>query len=196
MRWSQLIAMHVIFEYSRLSRFETITTELFSQFFFSLVQTELYLGSAVTELFELPTALEFSRNFVSKNIPVVIRGATNHWPACTKWNSKYFRWELHALAMYATWRYDFNFDVNEFLQVYHSRKTDNGGGYTKRVRWWFGNAASKRDGVFRDARRPIDVNDGFHRSTGRLKRLKCVLHSEAKFEFNWGFAGVAWWHQH
>lgn len=74
-----------IYCYPNLKRFESIFLYLFFE------ETDLYLGSTVTELFELPTALEFSRNFVSKNIPVVIREATTHWPACTKWNSKYFR---------------------------------------------------------------------------------------------------------
>lgn len=76
-----------------LSRIETISRvkKCCSDKIHFFRQIELYLGSTVTELFELPTALEFSRNFVSKNIPVVIREAITHWPACTKWNSKYFR---------------------------------------------------------------------------------------------------------
>lgn len=52
---------------------------------------ELYLGSRVAELFEVPTALEFMRDYVAKNLPVVIRNATLEWPAVSKWNSRYFR---------------------------------------------------------------------------------------------------------
>ena len=43
------------------------------------------------ELFDEPTALEFTRDYVGKNVPVVIRNATIGWPAVMKWNSKYFR---------------------------------------------------------------------------------------------------------
>ncbi|XP_055641980.1 bifunctional peptidase and (3S)-lysyl hydroxylase Jmjd7 isoform X2 [Toxorhynchites rutilus septentrionalis] len=52
---------------------------------------DLYLGSTVPETFGLPNALEFMRNNVAKNLPLVIREATNCWPAVDKWNSKYFR---------------------------------------------------------------------------------------------------------
>lgn len=52
---------------------------------------ELYLGNGVAELFAVPTSLEFVRDYVSKNIPLVIRNATLDWPAVSKWNSKYFR---------------------------------------------------------------------------------------------------------
>lgn len=59
-------------------------------FFFS--KKGLYLGETIPQLFSMPTSLEFARDYVAKNLPVVIRGATEHWPACTKWNSKYFRY--------------------------------------------------------------------------------------------------------
>lgn len=52
---------------------------------------ELYLGSRIPELLEVPSALDFARDYVGKNMPVVIRGCTLHWPAVLKWNSKYFR---------------------------------------------------------------------------------------------------------
>lgn len=52
---------------------------------------ELYLGSRVAELFEVPSSLQFVRDYVAKNVPVIIRNATLDWPAISKWNSKYFR---------------------------------------------------------------------------------------------------------
>lgn len=52
---------------------------------------ELYLGSRVAELFEVPSSLQFVRDYVAKNVPVIIRNATLDWPAVSKWNSKYFR---------------------------------------------------------------------------------------------------------
>lgn len=57
----------------------------------SVLFLELYLGNGITELFEVPTSLEFVRDYVAKNVPVVIRNATLDWPAVSKWNSKYFR---------------------------------------------------------------------------------------------------------
>lgn len=39
----------------------------------------------------MPTSLEFLREYVGKNIPVIIRSGTLNWPAISKWNSHYFR---------------------------------------------------------------------------------------------------------
>jgi peptidyl-lysine (3S)-dioxygenase / protease len=36
-----------------------------------------------------PTALEFLREYVALNMPVVIRGAFSHWPALSKWTDDY-----------------------------------------------------------------------------------------------------------
>lgn len=52
---------------------------------------DLFLGSRVAELFEVPSSLDFVRDYVAKNVPVIIRNATLDWPAVSKWNSKYFR---------------------------------------------------------------------------------------------------------
>ena len=52
---------------------------------------ELFLGENISELFEIPSSLEFLRDYVAKNLPVVIRNAVIGWPAVTKWNSKYFK---------------------------------------------------------------------------------------------------------
>jgi hypothetical protein len=35
-------------------------------------------------------SLRFYRDFVSKNYPVLIQGGCRHFPAVSKWNSKYF----------------------------------------------------------------------------------------------------------
>lgn len=65
-------------------------TEAFE--FLSNEAKDLYLGTHVPELYEIPTSIEFVRDYVAKNLPVVIREATlDHWPAITKWNSKHFR---------------------------------------------------------------------------------------------------------
>lgn len=52
---------------------------------------DLYLGQRIQELFEVPTSLDFLRDYVAKNVPVIIRSGSLGWPAITKWNSHYFR---------------------------------------------------------------------------------------------------------
>ncbi|KAH8379282.1 hypothetical protein KR009_003991 [Drosophila setifemur] len=49
---------------------------------------ELCIGSSVVELDQVPTALEFCRDFYAKNQPVVIRQALS-WPAIGKWTPEY-----------------------------------------------------------------------------------------------------------
>lgn len=55
---------------------------------------DLFLDKQICELFSTPTALEFSRDYVAKNRPIVVRGACSKWQACTKWNAEFFRYEL------------------------------------------------------------------------------------------------------
>ncbi|XP_011342581.1 jmjC domain-containing protein 7 isoform X2 [Ooceraea biroi] len=55
-------------------------------------QTQLYLQSKVPEIDHATfTPLSFYREYVSKNIPLVIRGAVEHWPAVRKWSIPYLR---------------------------------------------------------------------------------------------------------
>ena len=53
---------------------------------------ELYIPKQITELEENKVSpLFFYKNFVSKNIPVVIRGGIKHWKAVDKWSISYFK---------------------------------------------------------------------------------------------------------
>lgn len=52
---------------------------------------ELYLSSEVPILSAPPSPLQFYRQWVSPNVPVIIKNAINHWPALKLWNSDYFR---------------------------------------------------------------------------------------------------------
>lgn len=52
---------------------------------------ELYLQNEVAEINHSITPLAFYREYVSKNIPLIIRGAIKHWPAVDKWSIPYFR---------------------------------------------------------------------------------------------------------
>ena len=57
----------------------------------SLEARELYLSSKVPKIEIPPSPLEFLRDWVNPNVPVIIKNAFNHWPALEKWNSDYFR---------------------------------------------------------------------------------------------------------
>lgn len=53
---------------------------------------ELYLQSKVAEInYTEITPLIFYREYVSKNIPLVIKGAIKHWPALNRWSIPYLR---------------------------------------------------------------------------------------------------------
>ena len=60
----------------------------------SLEARELYLGNHVSICDYSPTALQFHRNWVSKNIPCIFKDAIHYWPAVKKWNHSYLREKL------------------------------------------------------------------------------------------------------
>lgn len=60
----------------------------------SIEAKELYLSSEVSRLGKPPTPLEFVRDWVSPNVPVIIKNAFNHWPALKKWNCDYLRQKI------------------------------------------------------------------------------------------------------
>lgn len=51
---------------------------------------DLYLPREVPVLNEIPQPLEFFRNWVSTNIPFIVKGGIKDWPAVKKWNKSYF----------------------------------------------------------------------------------------------------------
>ncbi|CAH1786743.1 unnamed protein product [Owenia fusiformis] len=51
----------------------------------SLEAKELYLGDEVQYLDRAPSAIEFLRNWVCPNKPVIIKNAIDHWPALQRW---------------------------------------------------------------------------------------------------------------
>ncbi|KAH8315683.1 hypothetical protein KR059_008226 [Drosophila kikkawai] len=55
---------------------------------------ELCIGSNIAELDQVPTAVEFCRDYYAKNQPVVIRQALS-WPAIGKWTPEYLIQALH-----------------------------------------------------------------------------------------------------
>ncbi|XP_063586150.1 bifunctional peptidase and (3S)-lysyl hydroxylase Jmjd7-like isoform X2 [Penaeus indicus] len=52
---------------------------------------ELYLNNEVPILDIVPTPLQFYRDWVAANKPVIIKGAVKHWPAINKWSFDYLR---------------------------------------------------------------------------------------------------------
>ncbi|XP_015597528.1 jmjC domain-containing protein 7 isoform X2 [Cephus cinctus] len=54
--------------------------------------SELYLSDQILEVSEaIITPLTFYREYVSKNIPLLIKGGTSQWPAMKKWSIPYFQ---------------------------------------------------------------------------------------------------------
>ncbi|GFS53630.1 bifunctional peptidase and [Nephila pilipes] len=49
----------------------------------------------VPVLDEAPTSVEFLRNYVSPNVPFVLKKGVEQWPAFRKWNDNYLRNRLH-----------------------------------------------------------------------------------------------------
>lgn len=49
------------------------------------------MQSKIAEIDRSITSLTFYREYVSKNVPLVIRGAVKHWLAVGKWSIPYFR---------------------------------------------------------------------------------------------------------
>lgn len=56
------------------------------------VHSELYLRSDVPVVASSISPLEFYRDWVATNLPVLIKGAVNKWPAIKKWNLQFLRY--------------------------------------------------------------------------------------------------------
>jgi len=56
------------------------------------VHSELYLRSDVPVVASSISSLEFYRDWVATNLPVLIKGAVNNWPAIKKWNLPFLRY--------------------------------------------------------------------------------------------------------
>ena len=50
---------------------------------------DLYLGRSVSEVSQTPDPLQFYRDQVSHNRPLIIRGGVSHWPALHRWSNQY-----------------------------------------------------------------------------------------------------------
>lgn len=55
---------------------------------------ELYLPAKIFEFEGEPTPLEFHRNWVCPNVPVIFKNSINHWAALKKWSFPYLREKL------------------------------------------------------------------------------------------------------
>jgi len=64
---------------------------IFLHFF---VHSELYLRSDVPVVDSSISSLEFYRDWVATNLPVLIKGAVNNWPAIKKWNLQFLRYSM------------------------------------------------------------------------------------------------------
>lgn len=52
---------------------------------------DLCIGTEVAYLNEIPSDIEFARNYYAKSCPVVIRNAVSNWPAVKKWTPEYLQ---------------------------------------------------------------------------------------------------------
>ena len=70
--------------------------ELLSSAFNSLTceARELYLPENICKYVGPPTPVEFYRNWVCPNVPVIFKHSINHWPALQKWTPAYLREKL------------------------------------------------------------------------------------------------------
>ena len=72
---------------------------------------DLYLGTSVQEMDTKPDSpLQFFRDFVSSNKPVIFRGGARHWPAMTKWTNSYLRCDFYYFSSFT------NFEASLFLR--------------------------------------------------------------------------------
>jgi len=55
---------------------------------------EFYLNSSVPVLDSAPSGIEFLREWVNYNRPVIVKGAFDHWPAREKWSTDYLKEKL------------------------------------------------------------------------------------------------------
>eukprot|EP00002_Diphylleia_rotans_P015412 TRINITY_DN2991_c0_g1_i4.p1 TRINITY_DN2991_c0_g1~~TRINITY_DN2991_c0_g1_i4.p1 ORF type:complete len:188 (-),score=46.69 TRINITY_DN2991_c0_g1_i4:161-724(-) len=52
---------------------------------------ELFISSECAVIHEKPTPLQFMRDYVATNTPVLIKGGASHWSAVSKWTNNYLR---------------------------------------------------------------------------------------------------------
>ena len=63
----------------------------------SLEAKELYLGNQVPTINFVPEPLQFYRDYVSQNRPVIIKQGIDHWPALHKLTNEYLQDKLGEL---------------------------------------------------------------------------------------------------
>lgn len=61
---------------------------------------ELYLHSEIQMLEGPPSPLEFLREWINPNRPVIIKNAIQNWPALKKWNAAYLRWVIIRMILF------------------------------------------------------------------------------------------------
>jgi hypothetical protein len=74
-------------------------------FYVSFFHSELYLRSDVPVVDNTISSLEFYRDWVATNLPVLIKGAVNNWPAVKKWNLPFLRY-IMAWSSSSMYRFD------------------------------------------------------------------------------------------
>ncbi|XP_028403879.1 bifunctional peptidase and (3S)-lysyl hydroxylase JMJD7-like isoform X2 [Dendronephthya gigantea] len=126
---------------------------------------ELYLPEKIFEFEGAPTPLEFHRNWVCPNIPVIFKNSINHWAALKKWSLPYLREELGGKE-----KQNGNF-IEEFSAIIGDAETD--------IKW-----ATEAFGKEPDA---VNFWMGDHRAITSLHKdhyenLYCVISGQKTFK--------------
>ncbi|KAL4716497.1 hypothetical protein ACJJTC_015925 [Scirpophaga incertulas] len=122
-----------------------MTSDTMNAFYILNEETSaLYLGDDIAETDNLEP-LQFQREYVSKNIPVILRGGCAGWKATKKWNADYFRKKIpnknvtvaltpngyaDGIAMDKNGRelfvmpYETDMKMNEFLDILEQKRSN------------------------------------------------------------------------
>ena len=90
-----IVFSHVDYNCITFQNYFTHTSHIYVMIFLCFfVLSELYLRSAVPVVASSISSLEFYRDWVATNLPVLIKGAVNNWPAIKKWNLEFLRYSM------------------------------------------------------------------------------------------------------
>ena len=75
---------------------------------------DLYLRESVSEIDGPPDPLDFYRDFVSANVPVIFRNAAQNFVAVQKWTQQFLRYGRNWLKLLLSSQKNFHFILNKF----------------------------------------------------------------------------------
>lgn len=91
--------------------------------FHSYIMTNLYHSEEMIEecpIIDVPDQKTFFQNFLFRSRPVIIKGGAKHWPAMTKWSSKYLDELYGSKSIHIKLTEDGNFEGVEDTNLWDS----------------------------------------------------------------------------